>query len=97
MRVISRKKLVEFWEDHPEAKKALQTWLSIAKAARWKNPADVRTADPKASIIANDRVVFDVLGGRYRLVVAIHYSPGIVFIRFVGTHAAYSRVDASSV
>jgi mRNA interferase HigB len=97
MHVISRRKLVEFWEANPEAKKSLQTWLSIAKAAKWKSPADVRTIDPKASVIANNRVVFDILGGRYRLVVAIRYFSGVVFIRFVGTHSDYDSVDAERV
>jgi mRNA interferase HigB len=95
MRVVSRKTLVEFGEEGgPEVRKALATWLSITKAARWNNPTDVRTTDPT---IANNRVVFDILGGRYRLVTAIHYSSGIVFIRFVGTHTAYNGIDATTV
>ena len=97
MHVISRRRLVEFWEANPEAKKSLQMWLNIAKAANWKSPADVRTIDPKASIVANNRVVFDILGGRFRLVVAIRYSSGVVFIRFVGTHSDYDRIDAGRV
>jgi mRNA interferase HigB len=97
MHVISRKKLVEFWEANPETKKPLQTWLGVAKAAKWKRPADVRAIDPKASIIANNRAVFDILGGRYRLVTAIRYSSGVVFIRFVGTHSDYNRIDAERV
>jgi mRNA interferase HigB len=97
MRVISRKTLVEFGEGGPEVRKALATWLSITKAAKWKSPTDVKTSDPTASIIANNRVVFDILGGRYRVVVAIHYSSSIVFIRFVGTHTAYNGIDAETV
>jgi mRNA interferase HigB len=97
MHVIFRRKLVEFWEANPETKKALQTWLSITKAAKWKSPADVRAIDPKASMIANNRVVFDILGGRYRLVAAIRYPSGVVFIRFVGTHSDYNRIDAERV
>jgi len=97
MHVISRRKLVEFWEANPEAKKPLQTWLRIAKAAKWKSAADVRTIDPKASIIANNRVVFDILGGRFRLVVAIRYSSGVAFVRFIGTHSDYNRIDAGRV
>jgi mRNA interferase HigB len=97
MHVISRRKLVEFWEDNPEAKKPLQIWLSIAKAAKWKSPTDIRAIDPKASIIASNRVVFDILGGRYRLVVAIRYLSGVVFIRFVGTHSDYDSIDAERV
>ena len=97
MHVISRRKLVEFWEANPETKKPLQTWLSVAKAVKWKSPADVRTIDPKASIISNNPVVFDILGGRYRLVVAIRYSSGVVFIRFVGTHSDYDKIDAERV
>ena len=58
---------------------------------------DVRATDPKASVIANSRVVFDILGGRYRLAVAIRYSSGVVFIRFVGTHSDYNGMDAERV
>ncbi len=97
MHVISGKRLAEFWNTYPETKRALSTWLAIAEAAEWKSPADIRKIDPKASIIANNRVVFDILGGRFRLVVAIRYSSGVVFIRFVGTHAEYNRIDAESV
>jgi mRNA interferase HigB len=97
MHVISRKTLVNFGKGNPDAQKALEAWFGITKAAKWKSPGDVRANDPKASIIANNRVVFDILGGRYRLVVAIRYSSGVVFIRFVGTHAEYSGVDAESI
>lgn len=97
MHVISRRRLVEFWEANPETKKALQIWLRITKTAKRKSPADVRAIDPKASIIANNRVVFDILGGRYRLVVAVRYSSDVVFIRFVGTHSEYNGVDAENV
>jgi len=68
-----------------------------ANAAQWKSPTDVRRIDPKASIIANNRVVFDVLRGRYRLVVAIRYQSGVVYIRFIGTHSEYNRIDAASI
>lgn len=62
-----------------------------------ESSADVRVIDPKASIIANNRVAFDILGGRYRLVVAIRYLSAVVFIRFVGTHSEYNKINAESV
>jgi mRNA interferase HigB len=102
MRVVSRKKLDDFCEgESPDVKKALDTWFSFTKAAKWKSPTDVKKDHPKASIIAKDRVVFNILGGRYRLVAAIHYSTGAsagaVYIRFVGTHTAYNKIDAATV
>lgn len=97
MHVISRKRLVEFWTANPETKKALSAWLGIAEAAEWKGPVDVKNIDPKASIVANNRVVFDILGGRYRLVAALRYSSGVVYIRFLGTHSEYDRIDAEKV
>lgn len=97
MRIISRKTLVEYYRTHPEAKKALDTWFHTAKASSWKRPTDVLTMDPKASIVANNRVVFDILGGRFRLVTAVKYRAGVVYIRFVGTHTEYNRIDATTV
>src|ERR1700730_6619386 len=98
MHIITRRKLVDFWTGKPpDVERALSAWFSIAKAANWTTPATVLRSDPKASIIPGNRVVFDILGGRFRLVVAIHYNTGAVFIRFVGTHAAYDKINAATV
>jgi mRNA interferase HigB len=97
VRIISRKKLREFWEQHADARQALQAWYEDARHATWKRPADIKDVYRNASFVANNRVVFNVKGNSYRLVVAIRYEQGIVFIRFVGTHQEFDRIDAATV
>ena len=97
MRIIARKALREFWERHPDTQQALQAWYADAKQAAWKTPVDIKNVYRNASIIANNRVVFNIKGDRYRLVVAINYAHGIVYIRFVGTHEEYDRIDAATI
>jgi mRNA interferase HigB len=97
MRIISRKTLKEFWERHPEARPMLQAWYADVKQATWKSPADIKSVYRNASIVANNRVVFNIKGNSYRLVAAIQYEFGIVYIRFVGTHDEYNRIDAATI
>jgi mRNA interferase HigB len=97
MRIISRKTLKEFWDRHPDAQQPLQAWYIDAKHALWKSPADIKDVYRNASFIPNDRVVFNIKGNKYRLIVAIRYEYGIVYIRFVGTHREYDRIDASTI
>ena len=97
MRVISRKKLREFWEDYPDAREALQAWYADTKRADWQSPADIRNRYATASILPNNRVVFNIKGNHYRLIVAIKFDFQIVYIRFVGTHSQYDRVDATEI
>jgi mRNA interferase HigB len=97
MRIISRKKLKEFWERHPEVRQPLQAWYDDTKRANWKNPSDIKIVYRNASFIGNDRIVFNLKGNSYRLVVVVRYEYGIVFIRFVGTHREYDRIDAGRI
>lgn len=97
MRVIARGTLRDFCEKHTDSKAALESWFHEAAAARWQNPRDIKSHYPSASILPGNRVVFNIKGNTYRLVVKIHYSTGIVFIRFVGTHAEYDRIDAATI
>jgi len=97
VRVIAKRTLREFWERHADAKGALEAWHREAKAAIWTGPADIKKAYRSADFIPGDRVVFNVKGNRYRLIVAIRYDLEIIFIRFVGTHAEYDKVDAETV
>ena len=97
MRIISRRTLREFWERHPDARQALQAWYADAKRAVWKRLADIKEVYRNASIIAHNRVVFNIKGNRYRLVVAVNYEYGMVYIRFVGTHEEYDRIDAATI
>jgi len=75
----------------------LRSWVSVVKAADWSKPTDMKAMFRSADILANDRVVFNIGGNKYRLVVAVHYRDKRVYIRFVGTHAEYDRIDAATV
>ena len=97
MRIIARKTLREFWEQHPDAEQALKAWYHDAKRAAWITPNDIRQVYATASIIANNRVVFNIRGNHYRLVVAINYGYQIVYIRFIGTNQDYDPIDAASI
>lgn len=97
MRIISRKTLREFWERHPDARKPLEAWYSDVKNSQWKTPIEVKRIYQNASFIANNRIVFNIKGNQYRIVVAVAFKVGIVFIRFVGTHEEYDRIEASRV
>lgn len=97
MRVISVRTLRNFWPDHRDVESALKSWYAEAKSAQWKSPLDVKQRYPSADILPGDRVVFNIKGNHYRLVVKIHYNTGIVFIRFVGTHTEYDRIDAATI
>jgi mRNA interferase HigB len=97
MRIIALSKLREFWEKHPQAEVPLRAWYAEASRADWKSPTDIKAAYRQASFLANNRVVFNIKGNDYRLVTAVHYNRGMMFIRFVGTHAEYDRIDATEV
>jgi mRNA interferase HigB len=97
MRVIARSRLLGLAAAWPEARNACDQWCRVVERVVWTDAAAVRAFDPRASILANNRVVFDVLGGRYRLVVRIDYHCQIVFIRFFGTHQQCDRIDAAEV
>ncbi|MCK5424887.1 MAG: type II toxin-antitoxin system HigB family toxin [Emcibacter sp.] len=97
MRIIARKQLVDFGRQHPKAKGGLDSWWLYVKKADWSCPQDVKDALPKASIIANNRVVFYIRGGSYRLIVQFNYPYRIGYIRFIGTHGAYDKIDATGV
>jgi mRNA interferase HigB len=97
MRILSRSTLRNFWEAHPDAEEALKTWYSEVSHTNWQSPLDVKASHRNASIIGNDRVVFNIKGNTYRLIVAIRYDISIIFIRFIGTHAEYDKVNAETV
>lgn len=97
MRIISRNTLVEAWTKYRDAEQALKAWFKEAEAATWTSPEDVRTSYPRASIVGDERVVFNIRGNTYRLVVAINYRASIVFIKFFGTHAEYDKIDVTKV
>lgn len=89
MRIISRKRLRDFWTLHPDAEQPLQTWYEDTKRANWQTPNNLKSRYRNASILANNRVVFNIKGNTYRPVGAINYQRGIVYLRFLGTHHEY--------
>ena len=97
MHVISVKTLRQFWEQHAAAEEALTNWYHFVKKVSWTRPADVKRDFPAASILPENRIAFNIKGNQYRLVVRINYTVQIVYIRFVGTHAEYDRIDATQV
>ena len=97
MRVIAKRRLREFWERHPSAREPLLAWFREVEREDWGTPAAVKARYPKASIVGGDRMVFDIKGNAFRLVVKIKYAYRVVYVRFVGTHAEYDAVDAKEV
>lgn len=97
MRIIARRALREFWARHPDAERPLRAWFANVRGIEWTGPADIKARYPSASLLADNRVVFNIGGNNYRLVVAIRYDARIVFIRFIGTHQQYDRIDIASV
>ncbi len=97
MRVIATKTLRDFWEKHADAEQALRAWNREATRERWRSPDDILRRFPFADILPGNRAVFNIKGNTYRLIVKIHYNTGIVYIRFVGTHAEYDRIDAGTI
>lgn len=94
---LAYRTLRQYWEKHSQAEQPLRSWHAIAAKADWSSPSDVRAAYRTASNVGSQRVVFDIGGNKYRLNVRIDYEHRIVFVRFVGTHAEYDRIDASMV
>lgn len=97
MRVIARSTLVAFWEVHPETRASLNHWLSVSRAASWSSVAEVQSGFSKAKALNGERVRFEVAGGDYRLIVAFDFKRSIAFVKFIGTHAEYDRIDALTV
>ena len=95
VRVIAHTRLVALASPWPEARRAVEDWHEATTAALWSSPADVKASDPTASILANRRVVFNILGNRFRLIVKVDYSEHKLFVRFFGTHQEYDRIDAA--
>lgn len=97
MRIIARKTVQTFWDTHPDAEQPLRAWFAKASQANWQTPGDIKNDYRNASFIANNRVVFNIKGNDYRLVVAIKYEYNVVYIRFIGAHQAYDRIDATTI
>ena len=99
MHIISKRPLREFWEipHYRDAEQHLKAWFAEAKSAEWETPQDVKTKYGSASIIGDNRAVFNIAGNKYRLVVKFHYDKAIGYVRFVGTHDEYDKIDAETI
>ncbi|RZK14079.1 MAG: type II toxin-antitoxin system HigB family toxin [Flavobacterium sp.] len=97
MRVIAKKTLRDFWKIHPDCEQQLKAWFQEASNAHWNGPRQIKTDYPSASYISDNRVVFNIKGNNYRLIVRINYDYQIIWIRFIGTHAQYDKVNAKTI
>lgn len=95
MRVISKGTLKEFWSqpNNADSEGPLQAWYAEVVKADWKNPGEVKQQYASASVLKDSRLVFNIAGNKYRLVVKVHYPASIVFVRFIGTHKQYDEID----
>ncbi len=97
MRIIARRTLREFWQRHERAEQALRAWYAEAMKAAWRSPQEIKDTYRHASFLGDNRVVFNIGGNHHRLVVHINFDYQIVYVKFVGTHAEYDRIDPESV
>jgi mRNA interferase HigB len=98
MQVIARRTLKQFWECHPQAEGPTRAWFAAVAKARWKGPADVRRQfGQTVDFVHDNRIIFDLGGNKYRLIVHVSYAFGRVLVKFIGTHAEYDRIDPETV
>jgi mRNA interferase HigB len=97
LRIIANKILREFWEIHPDCEQQLKSWFKETNKAEWKNLNEIKGEYPSASILINNRVVFNIKGNKYRLIVKINFDYEMVWVRFIGTHAQYDKINANNI
>ncbi|MBH0197350.1 MAG: type II toxin-antitoxin system HigB family toxin [Nitrospira sp.] len=97
MRIIAKRTLRRFWTRHPKAKGPLEAWHQEVARADWVSPSAVKAHFRSASVLPDNRVVFNIAGNQYRLIVKINYPYRIVYVRFIGTHAGYDAIDATTI
>ena len=96
-RIVAKRTLRLFWNKYPDSEQYLKTWYETVMQVKWINPAAIKKTYASASILTNGRVVFNIKGNSYRLVVKLNYQKQWCFIRFIGTHAEYNQIDANSI
>ena len=99
MRIVSHRRLVEFYssEGHGDSQAALERWYDTAEKADWKNLSDIKVDFPATDYVGNQHYVFNIKGNKYRLIVVVKFTIGHIFIRFVGTHSEYDKIDAATI
>ena len=96
-RIIAKKTLRDYWEKHSDCEQYLKTWYETAKNSDWLTPNEIKQTYANASILKDNRVVFNISGNSYRLVVKFNYERQWAFIRFIGTHKEYDRINAETI
>lgn len=96
-RIIAKSTLREYWQIHSNAEQYLKTWYDTVKSSNWRSPNDIKQTYINASILKDGRVVFNITGNSYRLIVKFNYEKQWAFIRFIGTHAEYDKIDANTI
>jgi mRNA interferase HigB len=97
MRVIAKKVLINFWKKHRDAEQPLKAWYDEVVNADWRTPNDIKLLYKSVSFIEKNRVIFNIAGNKYRLIVAVAYQFGAVYIKFLGIHKEYDRIDAANI
>jgi|SRR3954468_7469542 len=97
MHIISRPKLMDFWKKHPDTEVPLRLWFKKVQTTKWKNINELKKDFPTADYIGNNRVIFDIKGNKYRIVVVVFFMGQKIFIRFIGTHAEYDKIDVKKI
>lgn len=96
-RILAKSTLREFWTKHPDSEQYLKTWFETAMNSEWKSPNDIKRTYATASILKDGRIVFNIKGNSYRLIVRFNFAYQMAFIRFIGTHSEYDKIDADSI
>ena len=97
MRIVARSTLVEYYQEHPQAEEPLENWYRTTLGAKWRNFADIKNTFNTVSQVGRQHYVFNIRGNKYRLVVVVKFVMGYVFIRFVGTHNEYEKINAAEI
>ena len=97
MRVYTKSTLRKFWEKYPDCKDQLLTWYKITEKASWNSVSDIKEIFKRISVLKDNRIVFDIKGNHYRLIVKFNFTKGWAFIRFFGTHSEYDKIDANII
>jgi mRNA interferase HigB len=98
MQIIAKSTLRAFWQTHPQAEMPLRAWYAAVESAEWKTPADVkRLFGANIDFVGDNRIIFDISGNKYRLIVHVAYAYRRVLIKFIGTHSEYEKIDAETV
>lgn len=96
-RIFAKSTLREYWEKYPDSEQYLKTWFDTAMSSNWRTPTDVKQTYANASILKDSRIVFNIKGNAYRLVTKFNFEKQWIFIRFIGTHKEYDKIDADSI